>query len=117
MTYYKEKHRIFQNECSDDNPSPCVNISQVPVQKKETNVSGMIKSIILYLYYMLLCDFFQNQAEKFRYVSKLTTSLASLASESTGSIFTSRCDLLKKFYQPEKVVKSVTYKMMVVSQN
>ena len=32
---------------------------------------------------------------KFRYVSKLTTSLASLASESTGSVFTSR-DLLKK---------------------
>ena len=34
MTYYKEKQRIFQIECSDDNPSPCVNISQVPVQKK-----------------------------------------------------------------------------------
>ena len=44
----------------------------------------------------MLCHFFQNQAEKFRYVSKLTTSLASLASESTGSVFTSRCDLLKK---------------------
>ena len=36
------------------------------------------------------------QFEKFRRVSKITTKLASLASEVSGASFSSRCDLLEQ---------------------
>ena len=36
------------------------------------------------------------QFEKFRHVSKITTKLASLASEVSGAAFTSQCDLLEQ---------------------
>ena len=66
--------------------------------KKQANVSGMIKNYLIYniMYCLSSRHFFQNQAEKFRYASKLTNALAFLASECTGSVFTSRFDLLKQ---------------------
>ena len=44
-----------------------------------------------YCVYLYLLQF-----EKFRHVSKITTKLASLASDVSGAAFTSRCDLLEQ---------------------
>lgn len=39
------------------------------------------------------------QSEKFRHVSKLTTKLASLASEATGSVYDSRVEVLQQIIE------------------
>lgn len=90
VSYYKESQRIFCTDKYSDNSS--VEIVQLPAPKKRP----LSQVIIIIVHNYNSYNNILMQAEKFHQASKLSTKLASLASEATGTDFDARCGLLSQ---------------------